>query len=182
MSTPSIQRNRGFALITVLILLVIMLIGGMALFRNSDTAALLAGNAAAKQAASQAGNVGLVAAQKILEGTIPTTNGNGFSTQALSVDSYGVPTTTSSVTWYPTTPVDVNTDSGYTYQYIIEKLCNASGVCTQSTSSGTVTQTSLAPNAVLPSKSSAAVALYRVTVKVNGPRSVTSYVQAIYGI
>lgn len=171
-----VHHSKGFVLITVLIMLVIMLIGGMALYRSTDTATLLAGNAAAKQAASQAGNIGLVAAQTIIDGSIPSANGNGFYTAALSVDSKGIPTGGS---WHPSTATAAG--NGYGYQYIIEKLCNSAGVCTKSSSSGTVTQTSLAPNSLLPSKTATAIDLYRVTVKVTGPRSVETYVQAIYG-
>ncbi|MDQ7989472.1 MAG: hypothetical protein REI09_07535 [Candidatus Dactylopiibacterium sp.] len=177
----SAASQRGFALITVLILLIVMLIGGMALFRSTQNASLIAGNAAAKQAASQAGNVGLVAAQKVIDTALPTASGSGFSLVALGSDDHGIPTPDGTVGWYPATAVDAGDNSGYKYQYIIEKLCNSAGVCTRSSTTTTTNQGSLGGNSQQPTKTTIAIDLYRVTVKIEGPRSVVSYVQAVYG-
>lgn len=175
------RTQQGFVLITVLMLMIVMLIGGMALFRSTQNSSLIAGNSASKQAASQAGNVGLVAAQKIIDTALPTASGNGFSLVSLGNDDYGIPIPNSSTTWYPTTPADAGDSSGFTYQYIIEKLCNSAGVCAQSTTTTTANQGSLGVNAQQPTKTTTSVDLYRVTVKVEGPRSTLSYVQAVYG-
>lgn len=176
MRAARITRERGFALVTVLILLAIMLMAGTALFRNVDTAALISGNSAARQAASQAGNLGLVAAQKRLEGGTLTSPAAGYSDKALKVDSADVPIAADSV-WSATTEAG----NGYRYRYLIERLCNDDGVCAQSRSTGRVPGSSLGVNAIQPSEASASASLYRVTVQVTGPRNIQTYAQAIYG-
>lgn len=176
MNHDTFRRSGGFALLTVLILLTIMLLAGMALFRSADTAGMIAGNAAAKQAASQVGNIGLVDAQKKIDaGTLVA--GAGYSEQAVTADSAGIPT---AGTW----STAVTTPTGYTYDYLVEKLCTAAGVCAQAESEGSAAAgvgVSLGPQGSGLTSPIPPVDLYRVTVRVTGPRNLTSYVQAVYG-
>ncbi|MDQ8021756.1 MAG: hypothetical protein REI94_07945 [Moraxellaceae bacterium] len=167
------EALRGFALLTVLILLTIMLLAGMALFRSADTAGLIAGNTAIKQAASQASNIGLVAAQTRIDAGSLT--GTGYSTTATAVDSYGVPP--DSAPWTTATGPDAN---GYSYQYLIEKLCTGS-VCARAVIAGGTGNTSIEVNDQSPPPLSAFIDMYRITVRVTAPRGTTSYVQAVYG-
>ncbi|MEC5399774.1 hypothetical protein [Uliginosibacterium sp. H1] len=171
---------RGFALLTVLILLTIMLLAGMALFRSADTAGLIAGNAAIKQAASQAGNVGLVVAQTRVDTGSPS--GAGYSPTALTLDEYGIPPSTppNGATWSAST----SAENGYSYTYLIEKLCSGTGtgaVCARAVIGGGSGNTSIEVNDQSPTPLSAFIDMYRITVQITAPRGTTSYVQAIYG-
>ncbi len=171
--TPS---SAGFALLTVLILLTVMLVAGTALFRNVDTASLIAGNSAARQAASQAGNLGLVAAQRWIESGLPGSATAGYAPKAFAVDAEGLPQAPDAA-WSSETEAG----NGYRYRHLVERLCNDEGICAESRSLGRVPGSSLGANAMLPTESATSIGLYRVTVKVSGPRSLQTHVQAVYG-
>lgn len=161
------NKTNGSALIVVLLLLVMMMLMGFALMRSTELATLISGNVATKQAATQAGEVGLQAAESKLKsinssGTLDTTNtDDSYSKETLSVDPEGLPIATETCPWSTITDLD----NGLSYQYIIERLCNSAGdACmTKSDTDGDHV-------------------LYRITVKITGARNTESYIQALYGI
>ena len=56
------NRQQGTSLVIVVILLVILMVSALALVRSSETVGAVAGNVAFKQAATEAGDVGIAAA------------------------------------------------------------------------------------------------------------------------
>jgi type IV pilus assembly protein PilX len=170
------HQQRGVSLFVVLVLLIIMMIAGVALFRSTDIAALIAGNTATKQAATQVGNIGLVEIQKKIVDQTLTAGTPGYTETALAVDANGIPVPAGNVDWTPETPTDAG--NGFGYQYIVEKLCNADGVCTQSRIGS---EGSNLGDERMPDPPQTIVDLYRVTIKITGPRNTETHVQALYG-
>ena len=157
--------QKGSALIIVLLILVMMILMGFALMRSTETATLISGNVATKQAATQAAEVGLQVAEAALKsinenGALDTTDSSqSYCSTALVLVS-GIPTATNACPWSGVTALS----NGLSYQYLIERLCNASSVCTINTDSeGEHT-------------------MFRITIKITGPRNTESYIQASYGI
>jgi type IV pilus assembly protein PilX len=188
----------GVVLIIALIMLVAMTLGGLALVRSGYTSTTIAGNLAFQQAATNSGDAGIEAAVKWLE-----TNNTGIALYSNSAANGYVaskaPTDDASsnqnwdnlwtTVWAPRGVVTVqvgNTsatvdESGNTVQYAIHRLCGASG--DPLTISCAVSP--IATPASGGGKGGGVLGLnvtsqvyYRITVRVGGPRSTVSYIQA----
>lgn len=176
------------SLVIALIALVAMTLAGLALIRAVDTTNIISGNLAFRQATLQATDIGVETALTTL-GTIVTTSidanypvgcasgaCNYYPTRQ-AVNSAGIPT---AIDWtlVPSTTVD----SSYAVQYVIDRLCDGPTPVTDiATNCMRTTETSVG------SKKSGAVSFtsanqvyYRATVRVVGPRSTVSVVQALY--
>lgn len=173
------RRQRGITLIIALIALVALTMAGIALVRSVDTGNVIAGNFAFRQTALQATDAGVEAAFAQLPTIIATSLESPIANQYYPVmqplDANGIPTT---VDWGAVPATDI---SGYTVRYVIERLC-----------SGALPITDIQANCVVdlgqnngskkqgsPVFSSATSVNYRVTVRVEGPRSTLSMAQAI---
>ncbi|MBS1154427.1 MAG: hypothetical protein H6R07_351 [Proteobacteria bacterium] len=170
------KPHRGSTLIIVLVLLTIMTFMGMALYRSSDLAGMIAGNVSSKQMATQVGDMGLAAAEAVLRGNIPAAAQAGFVPTQKEPDGDGIPAPVTEQEWSA-----AKTSYGYTYRYLIEKLCtNANpAVCTTTKIPIPPPPTGLnAPPGSGGQYESAQ--MYRVTVKITGPKNLESYVQALY--
>lgn len=179
--------QRGAALFIALIALVAMTLAGIALVRSVDTANLIAGNFAFRQAALHASDVGVEAALNALD-TIVTTSldanyPSGCAAGACNyyptmqgTDANGVPT---AINWSNVPSTTVNTD--YNVQYVIDRLCQGPAPVTDITGKCYADQ----QMGVGSKKAGAAVftstqaVYYRVTVRVAGPRNTISMVQAL---
>lgn len=170
------KPHQGSTLIIVLVLLTIMTFMGMALYRSSDLAGMIAGNVSSKQMATQVGDMGLAAAEAILRGNIPAAAQAGFVITQKNTGSDGIPTSVTEAEWSA-----AQISYGFTYRYLIEKLCTnaAPPVCT--TTSIPKPPSGGGQNAAPGSGGQYEVAqMYRVTVKITGPKNLESYVQALY--
>ena len=178
--------QRGSALIIALISLVTMTLATIALIRSVDTANLIAGNFAFRQAALQASDAGVETAVNDL-GTIVTTSldanwpagcaagaCNYYPTQQ-PVDARGVPAVTN---WGAVPAITV---SDYTVQYVMDRLCQGPAPVTDIAANcySVTPVASGAKNAGAITFSSAQTVYYRVTVRVSGPRNTVSMVQAV---
>ena len=179
------RAQQGAVLFIALIVLVAMSLAGLALMRGVDTGALIASNLAFKESATAAGDLGVETARNWLIANAGSNlqndqpaiaGGNGYwSTSQDSLDLINV------YDW--STSVSVGTDAaGNQVQYVIQRLCDASGPTTSANclkSSSTTTGSSSKGGAAYGTYGIAAPtdAYYRVTVKVTGPRNTVSYVQ-----
>lgn len=188
---PSPQRQQGVVLLIALIMLVAMTLGGIALIRSVYTTSLIAGNMAFQQSATQSADAGIEAAVSWLEKNTGGTTlnqdnaANGYSpirqdpvnTQSwesfwTSLQSAGKVVTLA--------PEDA---AGNKVSYTIQRLCN------KSVAPSDGADCALAPENVKVSgngKGGGEVKInynsevyYRITVRVTGPRSTVSYVQAV---
>jgi Tfp pilus assembly protein PilX len=171
------RRQRGGALMVTLIALGVLLIAAVSLLRSTSTASAIAANTASKQAAAEAADVGLQAANvrlTALTNTDSNVTGAYYATQQ-AVDSSGL----LAVDWSSVPYVQVG---NFKVQYLIDRLCDAPLPVTD-----TAAQCSIAPTASestshrvgAPLYIPKAPVYYRVTTRTVGPKSSESYVQAV---
>lgn len=189
-------RQAGVVLMMALIVLVAMTLAGIALVRSVDTANIIAGNLAFKQAATNSGDTGIEAAAAWLAANSAQLNNDAV---AQGYASSFLPALATNQTWgnYWTTVlaasnqvVNMPTDpaTGNTVAYAIQRLCNTANIaptsinagCASSQSNGAVASSSRTAGTVALTAISQTV--YRITARVQGPRNTLSYVQVIVAL
>lgn len=182
-------RQRGSALFIALIALVTMTLAGIALVRSVDTANLMAGNFAFRQATLQASDVGVETAVSALNIIVTTSLDanwpapcavgacNYYPTQ--QPDTNGVPNVIGNWATVPAITPPISPD--YEVKYVIDRLCQGTPPITNV--AGDCYAFAPAPNC---SKNSGAICFsssqtvyYRVTVHVKGPRNTVSMAQVV---
>ena len=194
--------QRGMVLFIALIVLVAMTLAGIALVRSVDTANVIAGNLAFKQATVQAGDLGVEAAvtalPTIIAGGVDTdltpaassTNPNyWYYASRRETDTYGVPTQKQYGAAGAATAIDWNqvptasTTAGNTVQFVIDRLCQGpppivdiAGNCFADAAAASGSGSQKAGATVF---SATPTVYYRLTTRISGPRNTVSMVQAI---
>jgi len=190
------KRQRGTVLFIALIVLVAMTLAGIAIMRSVDTATLIAGNLAFKQGTIQASDSGLEQAyQWLLANRVALANTN-LGAGYYSARPGAEPDWNDPLTW--ASAVTAGTDAaGNTVSFVIHRLCNCpdtlyNGTC----ASGSAQQCALttASNVAPPPGQGDSFSVgapgfledpklyYRITVRTQGPRNTTSYVQSMVAI
>lgn len=200
------NTQSGVALIMVLIMLTAMLIAGVALIRVVDSANVISGNFAFRQATLNIADLGIEAAATELvtiratssEAPYPagcTTNCRYFPARSVGsppaagamLDSKGMPvlgnvtgTTTQAISWSGSNVP--NLPSGYSIRYVIDRQCNIAPVTNAVNDClNDAPQSAGSKKGGATVFSSASTIYYRVTVQVTGPKNTQSHVQAILG-
>lgn len=196
-----ISSQGGLVLVLTLIILAIMSMAAVGLGRSVDTANLSIGNIAFRQGAVHIADKAVKAAMANFvvasSGWLATrANTEGGTTPSASYPSYGyydriqtetsmgIPTPLASGSCTAASnPYCVvmaqDTDTQETARYIIERLCAATGVATQA---GCDTWGVNAAGGSQPGEKALiqTTPLFRVTVRVDGPRNTVTYVQAVF--
>lgn len=204
MRRPPRSAQRGAVLFIALIVLVAMSLAGIALMRSVDTGTIIAGNLAFRQTAMHVGDIGIESARSWLRTTdrtllyqdTPSVTGGGayYANWGEKVDLLGNDPDPGKVDFNWSTAIAVTAAGatwsappmGYQVHYVIHRLCEGTGdpvsiscvkqtTGTGSASAGTKGAASFSGYAIqVPTN-----ALYRITVRVIGPRNNISYVQAV---
>lgn len=171
--------QKGLVLFIALIMLVAMTLSGIALVRSVDTANLISGNLAFKQAALHATDIGVKTAMtaSISDPETNITSGGTYRYYATrrKTDAMGVPTTGAYNTNEAATAIDWSgvpaaaTEAGNVVKVVIERMCQAGA--------GTLQERCFV---YTPDGGGAPVAYFRATVQVSGPRNTVSMVQVTY--
>lgn len=199
--TAAIRRQAGLVLLFALIALLALSLAAAALVRTVDTASLIAGNLAFKQAATNSADAGVESAMAWLN----TTNAANSTVNVITnpVHPFNVTDATkgyysnadpsldlfADATWSAITAVAPVTDaSGNTIRYIIQRMCRTANVPikdAQCLFSGAVLdnngQQVLLPQDVCQGAGCPAAGqapMMRITARVTGPKNSVSYVQA----
>jgi type IV pilus assembly protein PilX len=180
------KRQQGVVLFMAMIALVAMMLAAVALVRSVDTANMVAGNIAMKQGALQEADklmneafACLDKGGKLLGSGVSLANDHDTvcnyyaSLQDDTEKPFGIPDILEEVTGAK------NDTTGNTVTYVIERMCTAAGAwdpvnCMESPFGKAAKYTDRAEAALVPVQ-----ALYRISVKVKGPRGVTSYSQMV---
>jgi type IV pilus assembly protein PilX len=193
---PIIRRSqRGVVLFIALIVLVAMTLAGISLMRSVDSGTVIAGNLAFRQSATHAADLGAEAARAWLTTTstslyTDSTTSGYYATWQESIDLLGNDASKADFNWTSnsiTTSGSYAGPTGYTIRYVIHRLCQNSGdptgssancvktsVSSSSTSTGTKGAATYGSYAItVPT-----AALYRITVRVDGPRNTLGYIQS----
>lgn len=170
-------RQRGVSLLLVLVVLGVLLMSAAALLRNTETASLIAGNIAFKQAALQAADIA------VNQAITDLTNRTDFETSVEGVyqatrfaaDSTGLPT---GLDW---SAVPSQSYGNLQLQWMIDRLCVAPLPVTNPVAQCQVND--LATNGSnkvgSPDYKSVTTYFYRITVRARGPKNAESYVQSV---
>jgi len=182
---PVRRRQSGFVLFIALIVLVAMSLAGIALFRQSSSGTLVAGNLTFAQAATSGADRGVEAARAWLiqqSGAILQNDNSStgfYSSTPVSFDP--------SVFNWDANSVLVMTDPlGNKISYVIHRLCAVPNVAVNDPSQQCVTATAVGSGASKGGGSYGVISLsstiqpyFRITARAAGPRNAVSYVQTI---
>ncbi len=188
------NRQSGAVLFIALIVLVAMTLAGIAIMRSVDTATLIAGNIAFKQGTIQSGDRGIEQAYQWLIANRPTlasTNlGTGYYSSRADLN-WSDP-----ASWTNSRVLGADA-AGNTISYVIHRMCN----CPETTyngncATGEANQCALdipAGAAPPPAQGDSFVVgspgflqdpqvFYRITVRAQGPRNTSSFIQAMVAV
>jgi type IV pilus assembly protein PilX len=167
---------RGVTILVVLVLLSVMLLGGLALARMTEIGSMAAGNAAYREAALQASEIGLndVFAQVRAIGDENAAAGAWYRPSTMATDGNGLPV----VDWNTLPEIVVGE---YRVRYIADRLCEGALPVADPLRQCLVRQ--------LPQLTSADynkekldppnAKQFRVTIRVTGPKSTQTWVQSL---
>lgn len=202
--TPAPQR--GVVLLFCLIILVVLLAGGVAVMRSVDTSLSEAGNLAFKRDLVNQGELAIAKAMREFQtgGALVTADGTAshqpaanYSAIQLATNAKGIPEVLLKKTTLTGSDVAGNTfaptgsaitgSGGVTVRYVIDRMCNATGAFSTIGKSGCVytpssTETQGGDQSQLstPGPSIPSPPIYRVSVRVDGPRDTQAFLQASF--
>jgi Tfp pilus assembly protein PilX len=174
------QRQRGAAILIVLILLTVMAVAALSVARVSDTSTAVAGNLSFKAAAMQASEVGLsegfAQLQALAAADLEATKGAWYFPVAQASNPAGLP---AGVDW--SAAPKVNVAGGYTASYAVERMCTGALPVTDPAVQCFLKRLPAGGSAKAGSEQmdSPAVVQYRITISVQGPKGTQTFVQAM---
>lgn len=178
-------------LVITLIAMVIMMIGAVALVRSFSTSLIGAGQLSFKRDLMNRGEVGLAAAKAALtNGAIKTEilrqtdllSANYFATlRANNDNAQGVPLDLINDNNFTGTLGDIQAD-GVTIRYIIERQCTTTGSFSPSTCSVFTKPAATSGGERKELVGAEYGPVYRITVRIKGPRNTTTYLQSLVSI
>lgn len=200
-----LRKENGLTLIIVMIVMVAMTLAGLAMIHSVNSAGLIAGNMAFRQAALRAGDMGVEAAVTwlgtndvgtALDANVPTSGYLAAQQDPASGQTWDKYWRTTLDPNPPERPVANKVNSGKvvtlatnsanstTVSYVIHRLCTKAGdpvtdptvICASSPKSAGGDD-SHDPSIVLPDRK--VPRYYRITSRIEGPRNTVSYVQTI---
>ena len=201
--TYSKHKQSGVVLFVAMIALVVMSLAAVALIRSVDTNNLIAGNLTYKQTAAISSSYGIESmADTIGAQALSYGNSNDAANGYYAICStYDQGTTdrcnganlTTDANWVPGTTSRTATGTGITggvdpygnaIQYIVERMCHQTGAPTNALCLQAGTDLNNGTKNVLNEPNAGApeiptdLPVYRVTVRVAGPKNTVSYIQA----
>ena len=184
------SRESGVVLLFCLVILVILLAGGVAVMRSMNTSLFSAGNLAFKRDLVNQGEHALseVLAEFKTGGALTSANSDNstlnYKASTLPTNAQGVPNALLSDTAFAAVGRNTNDMTGGTpdvkIRYLIERMCNAAGTST----SNNCVQSAAAPTGGTagpqPPPPPPTATVYRVTVRVTGPRDTQVFLQSTF--
>jgi type IV pilus assembly protein PilX len=194
-------RQRGVVLLIALIVLVAMSLAAIGLMRSVDTSNVIAGNLGFKRGTTPEASVASeAAASNLLSGALSPLGATDADVIAQTyfswiqpTDADGVPTILKNASSFDLTYSAVNaanktTDANSlnTTRYVIERLCNAAGASSASNCAPSAPAPTGGGLPNDPNQSGGSPTpfqpLYRITVRVDGPRNTVSFTQVVVRI
>ena len=199
-------RERGVVLLFCLIILVVLLAGGVAVMRSMDTSLFGAGTLAFKRDLVNQGEIAIAKAMREFQtsGALAATGatssslpGANYSAIQLAANAQGIPEVLLKKTTltgpdvvgntFAPTGTPISGSGGVTVRYVIDRMCNATGAFSTIGKSGCVytpssTETLGGDQSQLstPGPSIPSPPIYRVSVRVDGPRDTQVFLQASF--
>ena len=198
------RAQRGAVLLFAMIALVILLIGTAALMRSMNTSLFTAGNFGFKRDLTNQGERAMATVLDLVQTGALVGNAarqadsaaNNYSASVLPANAQGVPLALLTDAAFAAVGVTANditlADMGVTVRYVVDRLCVAAGPETQDgcTLAGNVLPAGSSASELLRAEDGSsggvgAVApqvVYRVSIRVDGPRRTQSFFQSTFTI
>jgi type IV pilus assembly protein PilX len=171
------RAQRGVTILVVLVLLSVMLLGGLAMARMTETRTLASGNTAFREASLQATEVGLneaYAALRVVGFAEDDDAASWYWATAQPADADAIP---KDIIWDDAPEIVVG---NYRVRYVVERLCTVTPVTStlreclvrqvpQMESNKAMQESVDPPNA----------RQFRVTVRVTGPKDTQTWIQSL---
>ncbi len=190
-SAPS--RQRGVVLLYALIAMVILMISGLALIRAMGGALAVSGNFALRRDLLNQAEIGISAAKANFAAggalASASSRANGVKTAAnysdtTLPDQNGIPTALLDDTQFAAVG-NVNNDQPGSYnvsiRYVIDRLCNTTGAPTLTNCAAYKTGGDKGDNNNTQTAGTAFQPVYRITVRVTGPKNSITFLQTTMG-
>ncbi len=184
------QHQHGVILVVTLIALVLMMIAGISLIRSFDTSLLLAGNMSFRRGLDHQAERGLAVARSAMGQTsaplgpaaarIADNYTNNYSSVILVTDNSGIPQVLLSDSSWTTAGMSTTADiidGDITIRYVIDRLCNATGLPDKALCVSMPTFASSGDGFHADQAGGGNKPIYRISIRVRGPRNTESYVQ-----
>lgn len=199
------KKQAGLVLFVALIALVVMSLAAVAIIRSVDTNSQIAGNLSFRQTAAISSSYGIESMTDTL-GIQPMANANASSASngyyalcntfdAGATQPCNGTNLTAEASWVPGTTSRLATGTGVTagvdnygntIQYIVERMCSVTGAFTKTNCLLTSVDLNNSDKGVCKSGSSncdrpetlSDLPVYRVTVRIAGPKNTVSFIQA----
>lgn len=185
-------RQRGIVMLITLIAMVVLMIGAVALVRSFDTSSILAGNLAFRRDLTNQGERGIALARAAFTGGALSTeaarnsdqSSANYSSIKLETNEQGIPKLLVKDSLFSSAGMSVadTTDStqGITVRYVVDRQCTGQGP--PDDSSCVVTTGSADPSGSnwLPKPGGESRPVYRVSVRVTGPRNTQAFFQTTF--
>ncbi len=186
------HQEQGVVLIGTLLALVLLMLAAFAMLRLSDTSTVLAGNLAFQRDLTNQAERAFVKARALLvSGGLAeeaARNANrlslNYSASRLTTSANGIPQVLISDSAYEDlglTAADLG-DNGVTVRYVIDRLCLASGEFSEASCEVTTSDTDEGGSSWLRKPGAEKRPVYRVSVRVTGPRSTQAFFQSTFAL
>lgn len=198
------RAQRGAVLLFAMIALVVLLIGTVALMRSMNTSMFTAGNFGFKRDLTNQGERAMATVLDLVQTGALGNDGarqanataSNYSASVLAANAQGVPLALLTDAAFAAVGVSGNdialADMGVTVRYVVDRLCVAAGPATQDgcTLAGNVMPAGSSSSELLRAEdgSSGGVGavvpqvVYRVSIRVDGPRRTQSFFQSTFTI
>jgi len=188
---PKLTAQRGVIVLFTMIAVVLLLIGSVALVRSVDTTQTLAGNMAFKRDLVNQAERGIAHAMATLSASGPLaldtsrhTNlpSNNYSASVLPSNARGIPEILVDENKWTSRGMEgadiVDNDTGIVIRYVIDRMTSAPGVPTIANSAVSYLEGDLAGTIHTQRAGNFMLPVYRISVRVTGPRNTQTYVQS----
>ena len=187
------RPQRGIVLVFALITLVILMIGAVAISRSLSSSQFTLGNIGFKRDLTNQGERALQMAMDAVRagGALSTEtarnanlNTANYSATILATNAQGIPAALLNNDSFASVGVATNdirvNGMGITIRYVIDRMATTAGPCTPSTCTMANQQVFGGASNEAPKPSPPVQPIFRMTLKVSGPRNTVSYFQSTF--
>jgi type IV pilus assembly protein PilX len=192
-SLRTARRQRGVSLLIALIGLMLMMLGAVAMVRSFGTSSVLAGNLAFRRDLTNQGERGVAAARTLLrsgalaadtarDGDLPAAN---YAATRLATDEGGIPLLLLKDSLFASTGMKPENDivdeaAAVRIRYVIDRQCGAPGEFDSARCAAVEGSQDSGGTNWLKKPTGGLRPVYRVTVRVDGPRSTQAFLQTTF--
>jgi Tfp pilus assembly protein PilX len=187
------RRQRGVVLLIVLIGLLLMMIGAVAMVRSFNGSSQVAGNLAFRRDLTNQGERGLAAAAAAVKsGALAAAStreadqaASNYSAKRLETNADGIPLLLLKESLFDKAGMKDKNDvvdeaAGVHIRWIVDRQCDKAGAFDPATCAAVDADTSGSGTDWMAKPSGGPAAVYRVSVRVDGPRATQAFLQATF--